>query len=63
MADCIVKFLRILSVCFNFRKRKAVEDGLPEPEFAVTAQFMELYNEEIKDLFDISKGSLAGVSL
>lgn len=41
---------------------KAAEDGLPEPEFAVSAEFMELYNEEIKDLFDVSRGSLAGVS-
>ncbi|XP_038667147.1 kinesin-like protein KIF21A isoform X4 [Scyliorhinus canicula] len=34
------------------RKRAAVERGLPPPEFKVNAQFLELYNEEILDLFD-----------
>ncbi|XP_067860911.1 kinesin-like protein KIF21A isoform X5 [Heptranchias perlo] len=34
------------------RKRAAVECGLPPPEFKVNAQFLELYNEEILDLFD-----------
>ncbi|XP_048409691.1 kinesin-like protein KIF21A isoform X1 [Stegostoma tigrinum] len=34
------------------RKRVAIERGLPAPEFKVNAQFLELYNEEILDLFD-----------
>ena len=34
------------------RQDDAKEAGLPPPEFKVVAQFMELYNEEILDLFD-----------
>ena len=34
------------------RQEEAREAGLPPPEFKVSAQFMELYNEEILDLFD-----------
>uniref|UniRef100_A0A4W3HP06 Kinesin-like protein KIF21A n=1 Tax=Callorhinchus milii TaxID=7868 RepID=A0A4W3HP06_CALMI len=34
------------------RKQAAIESGLPPPEFKVNAQFLELYNEEILDLFD-----------
>ncbi|KAM8816450.1 kinesin-like protein KIF21B isoform 3-T3 [Rhynchonycteris naso] len=34
------------------RKRRAQEQGVTEPEFKVSAQFLELYNEEILDLFD-----------
>lgn len=37
------------------RKLEASEQGLPEPEFVVSAQFMELYNEEVIDLFDTSR--------
>jgi len=33
------------------RKHQAKESGIPEPTFQVLAQFMELYNEEIYDLF------------
>ena len=36
----------------NARQSEAKEAGLPPPEFKVSAQFMELYNEEILDLFD-----------
>ncbi|CAK8681521.1 unnamed protein product [Clavelina lepadiformis] len=36
----------------NKRKAEALSMGLPAPEFNVTAQFMELYNEELVDLFD-----------
>lgn len=35
------------------RREKAEEDGKPLPEFKVSAQFLELYNEEIIDLLDI----------
>ncbi|XP_078276005.1 kinesin-like protein KIF21A isoform X2 [Rhinoraja longicauda] len=34
------------------KKRAAIERGLPPPEFKVNVQFLELYNEEILDLFD-----------
>lgn len=34
------------------RRANAREQGLPVPEFKVTAHFMELYNEEVIDLFD-----------
>ncbi|XP_069765177.1 kinesin-like protein KIF21A isoform X4 [Narcine bancroftii] len=34
------------------KRRTAIEQGLPPPEFKVNAQFLELYNEEILDLFD-----------
>ncbi|KAJ9600244.1 hypothetical protein L9F63_009469, partial [Diploptera punctata] len=37
------------------RAEKAREAGQPPPEFKVVAQFMELYNEEVIDLFDPSK--------
>ncbi|XP_061778642.1 kinesin-like protein KIF21B isoform X4 [Nerophis ophidion] len=34
------------------RRERSNEAGTPPPEFKVTAQFLELYNEEILDLFD-----------
>ncbi|XP_069489746.1 kinesin-like protein KIF21B [Ambystoma mexicanum] len=34
------------------RQRLAREQGVAAPEFKVSAQFLELYNEEILDLFD-----------
>ncbi|KAK7915957.1 hypothetical protein WMY93_011718 [Mugilogobius chulae] len=34
------------------RRDRAQESGQPPPEFKVSAQFLELYNEEILDLFD-----------
>lgn len=34
------------------KKRAAIEQGLPPPEFKVNVQFLELYNEDILDLFD-----------
>ncbi|XP_067863557.1 kinesin-like protein KIF21B isoform X2 [Heptranchias perlo] len=37
------------------RKRAAQEQGIQLPEFKVTAQFLELYNEEILDLFDSTR--------
>ncbi|MEE6493062.1 hypothetical protein FKM82_016715 [Ascaphus truei] len=33
----------------------ARERGRPEPGFKISAQFLELYNEEILDLFDVSR--------
>lgn len=39
------------------RKQFSVDNSLPEPTFQVLAQFMELYNEDIYDLFDESTSS------
>jgi len=33
-------------------KQQSLDAGDPSPHFVVTAQFLELYNEEIIDLFD-----------
>ena len=41
------------------RADKARETGQPPPEFKIVAQFMELYNEEVIDLFDPSKEQFA----
>ena len=38
----------------NVRRQNAVNESLPEPMFSVTAEFLELYNEDIYDLFDSS---------
>ena len=40
------------------RRADARIKGEPAPEFKVTAQFLELYNEEIYDLLDSSQASL-----
>ena len=53
----------------NTRIEQAKEEGQTPPEFKVSAQFLELYNEEIIDLFDSSSlsnnikmmGSVGGV--
>uniref|UniRef100_A0A8C3L2K5 Kinesin family member 21B n=1 Tax=Chrysolophus pictus TaxID=9089 RepID=A0A8C3L2K5_CHRPC len=37
------------------RKRAAQSQGVAVPEFKVSAQFLELYNEEILDLFDSTR--------
>ncbi|XP_026859011.2 kinesin-like protein KIF21A isoform X5 [Electrophorus electricus] len=37
------------------RRRTAAEQGRPAPEFKVNAQFLELYNEEVLDLFDTTR--------
>ncbi|XP_051494883.1 kinesin-like protein KIF21B isoform X1 [Apus apus] len=37
------------------RRRAALSQGRAAPEFKVSAQFLELYNEEILDLFDSSR--------
>ena len=49
------------------RVDEAKESNVTAPEFKVSAQFMELYNEEIIDLFDnnasVSKGKKSGVRI
>ncbi|XP_053506298.1 kinesin-like protein KIF21A isoform X1 [Ictalurus furcatus] len=37
------------------RKQAAREQGCPVPEFKINAQFLELYNEEVLDLFDTTR--------
>ncbi|XP_058647005.1 kinesin-like protein KIF21B isoform X3 [Onychostoma macrolepis] len=37
------------------RRLDAQSAGMPQPEFKVSAQFLELYNEEILDLFDSTR--------
>ena len=37
------------------RREQAMAAQLPGPQFEITAQFLELYNEEIIDLFDASR--------
>ncbi|XP_029287054.1 kinesin-like protein KIF21B isoform X2 [Cottoperca gobio] len=37
------------------RRDRAQEAGSQPPEFKVTAQFLELYNEEVLDLFDVAR--------
>ncbi|XP_070763044.1 kinesin-like protein KIF21A [Enoplosus armatus] len=37
------------------RRQAAQEQGLPVPEFKINAQFLELYNEEVLDLFDSTR--------
>ena len=42
------------------RVEEAKENNVQPPEFKVSAQFMELYNEEIIDLFDNNASSMKG---
>ncbi|XP_059391712.1 kinesin-like protein KIF21A isoform X2 [Carassius carassius] len=37
------------------RRQVAAEQGRPVPEFKISAQFLELYNEEVLDLFDTTR--------
>ncbi|XP_013881947.1 kinesin-like protein KIF21A isoform X3 [Austrofundulus limnaeus] len=37
------------------RRQVAQEQGRPAPEFKINAQFLELYNEEVLDLFDSAR--------
>ncbi|KAM9351716.1 kinesin-like protein KIF21A [Symphorus nematophorus] len=37
------------------RRQTAQEQGRPVPEFKINAQFLELYNEEVLDLFDSAR--------
>uniref|UniRef100_A0A8C2LXH8 Kinesin family member 21A n=1 Tax=Cricetulus griseus TaxID=10029 RepID=A0A8C2LXH8_CRIGR len=37
------------------KKNTAIKNGVPPPEFKVNAQFLELYNEEVLDLFDTTR--------
>ena len=48
----IPRAVRQLFKGISNRQEEARESGLPLPEFKVSAQFLELYNEDIIDLFD-----------
>lgn len=48
----IPRAVRHLFDGIELRKNNAVNSLMPPPTFQVLAQFMELYNEEIYDLFD-----------
>ncbi|XP_016423930.1 kinesin-like protein KIF21A [Sinocyclocheilus rhinocerous] len=37
------------------RRQTAADQGRPVPEFKISAQFLELYNEEVLDLFDTTR--------
>ena len=37
------------------RKKTANDQSITPPQFDITVQFLELYNEEIKDLFNPSR--------
>ncbi|XP_044136148.1 kinesin-like protein KIF21A isoform X2 [Bufo gargarizans] len=51
----IPRAIRHLFRRIDERKQAALEQGLTPPEFKVNAQFLELYNEEILDLFDTTR--------
>ncbi|KAL0612198.1 Kinesin-like protein KIF21A, partial [Plecturocebus cupreus] len=53
-----VLFLELLNIFLRVLKKKkhiAIKNGLPPPDFKVNAQFLELYNEEVLDLFDTTR--------
>ncbi|XP_075051742.1 kinesin-like protein KIF21B isoform X4 [Mixophyes fleayi] len=51
----IPRAVRQLFSTIQQRTATACDNGRPEPSFKVSAQFLELYNEEILDLFDVSR--------
>ncbi|XP_042323276.1 kinesin-like protein KIF21A isoform X1 [Sceloporus undulatus] len=51
----IPRAVKHLYRCIEEKKHAAIKQGLPPPEFKVNAQFLELYNEEILDLFDTTR--------
>uniref|UniRef100_A0A8C0BY95 Kinesin family member 21A n=1 Tax=Buteo japonicus TaxID=224669 RepID=A0A8C0BY95_9AVES len=51
----ISRAVKHLFRCIEEKKQAAIKQGLPPPDFKVNAQFLELYNEEILDLFDTTR--------
>ncbi|XP_070611430.1 kinesin-like protein KIF21A isoform X5 [Erythrolamprus reginae] len=51
----IPRAVKHLYKCIEEKKLAAIQQGLPPPEFKVNAQFLELYNEEVLDLFDSTR--------
>ena len=59
----IPRAVRHLFAGIASRIEAASSSGLPQPKFSITAQFLELYNEEIVDLFDTTRESVRGLLL
>uniref|UniRef100_A0A8C8SQE1 Kinesin-like protein KIF21A n=1 Tax=Pelusios castaneus TaxID=367368 RepID=A0A8C8SQE1_9SAUR len=51
----ISRAVKHLFKCIEEKKQAAIKQELPPPEFKVNAQFLELYNEEVLDLFDTTR--------
>ncbi|XP_048356999.1 kinesin-like protein KIF21A isoform X3 [Sphaerodactylus townsendi] len=51
----IPRAVKHLFKCIDEKKHAAIKQGVPSPEFKVNAQFLELYNEEVLDLFDTTR--------
>ncbi|XP_031215406.1 kinesin-like protein KIF21A [Mastomys coucha] len=51
----ISRAVRHLFKSIEEKKTSALKNGVPPPEFKVNAQFLELYNEEVLDLFDTTR--------
>ncbi|XP_075783631.1 kinesin-like protein KIF21A isoform X11 [Pelodiscus sinensis] len=51
----ISRAVKHLFKCIEEKKQAAIKQDLPSPEFKVNAQFLELYNEEVLDLFDTTR--------
>ncbi|XP_039197235.1 kinesin-like protein KIF21A isoform X8 [Crotalus tigris] len=51
----IPRAVKHLYKCIEEKKHAAIQQGLPPPDFKVNAQFLELYNEEVLDLFDSTR--------
>ncbi|XP_075598227.1 kinesin-like protein KIF21A isoform X5 [Balearica regulorum gibbericeps] len=51
----ISRAVKHLFRCIEEKKQAAIKQGFPPPDFKVNAQFLELYNEEILDLFDTTR--------
>uniref|UniRef100_A0A8C0HDA0 Kinesin-like protein KIF21A n=1 Tax=Chelonoidis abingdonii TaxID=106734 RepID=A0A8C0HDA0_CHEAB len=51
----ISRAVKHLFKCIEEKKQAAIKQELPTPEFKVNAQFLELYNEEVLDLFDTTR--------
>ncbi|XP_043352582.1 kinesin-like protein KIF21A isoform X13 [Dermochelys coriacea] len=51
----ISRAVKHLFKCIEEKKQAAIKQELPAPEFKVNAEFLELYNEEVLDLFDTTR--------
>ncbi|XP_028910895.1 kinesin-like protein KIF21A isoform X8 [Ornithorhynchus anatinus] len=51
----ISRAVKHLFKCIEDKKQAAIKNGLPPPDFKVNSQFLELYNEEVLDLFDTTR--------
>ncbi|XP_028603537.2 kinesin-like protein KIF21A isoform X4 [Podarcis muralis] len=51
----IPRAVKHLYKCIEGKTHAAIQQGVPPPEFKVNAQFLELYNEEVLDLFDTTR--------